>query len=214
MTELTLEQQVQRLTDIEAIKQMKSQYCYYADHGYDPDGMVSLFVEDAIWDGGDFGRYEGVDEIREFFVGIKDEIVFAIHPVMNPIITIDGDTANARWWLIMWCTMMVDGEEAGPMVRRRVRRRPGEARRQVALHPHQGGRQVPGRPRGRLGRADRVERVRLRRAGYRLPPNPALRSSRSRTPPMPSCAGPKNAPVTVPSSPPACTKVLPRTSIP
>ena len=62
MTELTLEQQVQRLTDIEAIKQMKSQYCYYADHGYDPDGMVSLFVEDAIWDGGDFGRYEGVDE--------------------------------------------------------------------------------------------------------------------------------------------------------
>ena len=111
MTELTLEQQVQRLTDIEAIKQMKSQYCYYADHGYDPDGMVSLFVDDAIWDGGDFGRYEGLDEIREFFVGIKDEIVFAIHPVMNPIITIDGDTANARWWLIMWCTMMVDGEK-------------------------------------------------------------------------------------------------------
>ena len=36
MTELTLEQQVQRLTDIEAIKQMKSQYCYYADHGLRP----------------------------------------------------------------------------------------------------------------------------------------------------------------------------------
>ena len=59
MAELTLEQQVARLTDIEDIKQMKSQYCYYADHGYDPDGMASLFVEDAIWDGGDFGRYEG-----------------------------------------------------------------------------------------------------------------------------------------------------------
>ena len=73
--------------------------------------MVSLFVEDAIWDGGDFGRYEGVEEIREFFVGIKDQIVFAIHPVMNPIITVDGDTANAKWWLIMWCTMMVDGQK-------------------------------------------------------------------------------------------------------
>ena len=30
---------------------------------------------------------------------------------MNPIITVDGDTANAKWWLIMWCTMMVDGEK-------------------------------------------------------------------------------------------------------
>ena len=108
MAELTLEQQVARLTAIEDIKQMKSQYCYYADHGYDPDGMASLFVEDAIWDGGDFGRYEGKAAIREFFVGIKDEIVFAIHPVMNPIITLDGDTANAKWCLIMWCTMIVN----------------------------------------------------------------------------------------------------------
>ena len=111
MAELTLEQQVARLTAIEDIKQMKSQYCYYADHGYDPDGMAGLFVEDAIWDGGDFGRYEGKAAIREFFVGIKDEIVFAIHPVMNPIITLDGDTANAKWCLIMWCTMMVDGRK-------------------------------------------------------------------------------------------------------
>ena len=198
MAELTLEQQVARLTAIEDIKQMKSQYCYYADHGYDPDGMASLFVEDAIWDGGDFGRYEGKAAIREFFVGIKDEIVFAIHPVMNPIITLDGDTANAKWCLIMWCTMMVDGQQGGPLVRRRIRRLPGQARRQVALQPHQGRGQVPGRARRRLGRPDRVGALLAR---YRLPPNPALRSSRSRTPPMPSWAGPKNAPVTVPASP-------------
>ena len=111
MAELTLEEQVARLTAIEDIKRMKAQYCYYADHGYDPDGLASLFVEDARWDGGDFGVYEGKEAIREFFAGIKDDIVFAIHPVMNPIITVDGDTANAKWWLIMWCTMMVDGEK-------------------------------------------------------------------------------------------------------
>ena len=52
MAELTLEQQVARLAAIEDIKQMKARYCHYADHGYDPDGLASLFVEDAHWDGG------------------------------------------------------------------------------------------------------------------------------------------------------------------
>ena len=111
MAELTLEQQVARLAAIEDIKQMKARYCHYADHGYDPDGLASLFVEDAHWDGGQFGVYEGREAIREFFTGIGDDIVFAIHPVMNPIITVAGDTANAKWWLIMWCTMMVDGRK-------------------------------------------------------------------------------------------------------
>ena len=49
--------------------------------------------------------------------------------------------------------------------------------------------------------------------GQRLPPNPALRSSRTRTPPMPSWDGPKNAPVTKPASPPVWVKVMPRTPI-
>ena len=111
MTELTLEQQVARLAAIEDIKQMKAQYCAYADHGYDPEGMASLFTEDAIWDGGDFGRFEGVNAIKEFFSKISSDIVFAIHPVMNPIIMVDGDTANAKWWLIMWCTMNVEGRK-------------------------------------------------------------------------------------------------------
>ena len=51
-------------------------------------------------------------------------------------------------------------------------------------------------------------------AGHRRPAKPAFRSSRSRTPPMASWAGPKNAPVTVPASPPARWNVLPRTSMP
>ena len=113
MSNVSLEQQVERLTAIEDIKQMKARYCSYADNGYDPDGMASLFTEDAIWDGGDFGRYEGVQDIKSFFSNLSNEIVFAIHPVMNPLITIDGDSANAKWWLIMWCTMMVDGKKEG-----------------------------------------------------------------------------------------------------
>ncbi len=43
---------------------------------------------------------------------------------------------------------------------------------------------------------------------YRVPPNPADISLLSTTPPMPSCAGPKNAPVTSPASPPVWMKVF------
>ena len=77
MTELTLAQQVDRLTSIEAIKQLKARYCMYCDDSYDPDGICGLFVEDGIWDGGErFGRHVGTEEIRTFFAGISGEIVF------------------------------------------------------------------------------------------------------------------------------------------
>ena len=110
MVEQTLEQQVARLTAIEDIKQMKALYCHYCDIGYDPEGIGNLFVEDGIWDGADFGRYEGRAAIKEFFSGISSDIVFAGHLVLNPIITVDGDTANGKWWLIMPCTTKLEGK--------------------------------------------------------------------------------------------------------
>lgn len=111
MGEQTLEQQVARLTAIEDIKQMKALYCHYCDNGYDPDGIAGLFTEDGIWDGADFGRYEGREAIREFFRGISSDIVFAGHLVLNPIITVDGDSANGKWWLIMPCTTNMEGKK-------------------------------------------------------------------------------------------------------
>ncbi len=111
MGEATLEQQVERLTAIEDIKQMKALYCHYCDNGYDPEGIGSLFVEDGIWDGADFGCHEGRAAIKEFFAGISGDIVFAGHLVLNPIITVDGDTANGKWWLIMPCTTNLEGKK-------------------------------------------------------------------------------------------------------
>ena len=109
MGELTLEQQVTRLTAIEDIKQLKAQYCAYCDDGYDPEGIARLFTEDAIWDGADFGRHVGIEAITEFFAGISADITFAGHLVLNPIITVNGDKANGKWWLIMPCTTNTDG---------------------------------------------------------------------------------------------------------
>jgi hypothetical protein len=101
MSELSLEQKVDRLFAIDAIKQLKYQYCRYCDTGYDADGVASLFIEDGLWDGGEtFGRYAGRDAIRKGFGSFAKEISFAAHLVINPIITVDGDEARGRWWLL------------------------------------------------------------------------------------------------------------------
>ena len=103
----TLEERVQRLEDIEAIKVLKAEYCAYCDDHYDPDGIASLFVEHGVWDGGFMGRFEGNEAIREHFAGVSSIMGFAIHHVTNPLITIvenDPDAANGQWYLWQPCT--------------------------------------------------------------------------------------------------------------
>ena len=101
---MTLEQRVQRLEDIEAIKQLKADYCAACDDDYEPDVLAELFCEDAVWDGHAFGRYEGRQAIRDFFAGASKMLTFASHNVMNPVIQVDGDRALGRWYLIQPCT--------------------------------------------------------------------------------------------------------------
>ena len=64
-----IERRLQMIEDVEAIKKLKYQCCVYCDDNYSADGIASLFTEDAIWDGGTFGRYEGREAIRRFFCG-------------------------------------------------------------------------------------------------------------------------------------------------
>lgn len=106
-----LERRVRILEDIEAIKKLKAQYAYYCDDNYNADGIASLFVEDGIWDGGDFGRYEGREEIRKFFREAPKMISFAIHYILNSIIKVDGDSARGTWYLFQASTF-TEGNQA------------------------------------------------------------------------------------------------------
>jgi ketosteroid isomerase-like protein len=106
-----LERRLRVLEDIEAIKQLKFRYADACDRGYDFDTLASLFTEDAVWDGGLFGRHEGREAIREFFRGVSSDIPFAIHYMMNPIISVDGDEASGQWYLFQTCTF-ADGNTA------------------------------------------------------------------------------------------------------
>lgn len=98
-TQQQLADNVQKLLDIEAIKQLKYEYCAQCDDNYNPDGIASLFTENATWDGGDIGKLEGREAIKAFFAAASVAVPFAIHSVSNPRIEISGDNASCRWYL-------------------------------------------------------------------------------------------------------------------
>ena len=100
-----LEGRVRALEDTDAIRNLKARYAELCDDNYNPDGIAALFVEDGVWDGGSLGRFEGREAIREFFRGASKIFTFAIHYSLNPQIEVTGDTARARWYLFMPCTV-------------------------------------------------------------------------------------------------------------
>jgi ketosteroid isomerase-like protein len=106
-----LEQRIRVLEDVEEIKRLKHRYCGYCDANYDADALANLFMEDAIWDGGERGRYDGREAIRTFFQNAPQRLSFAIHMVLNPIIEVNGDTATGTWYLFQPCTY-ADGNRA------------------------------------------------------------------------------------------------------
>jgi hypothetical protein len=72
-----LEQRLRRLEDIEEIKKLKARYCEACDRGWDGrashdlEKIVALFTEDAVWDGGVYGRREGRSATSFSFLGIS-----------------------------------------------------------------------------------------------------------------------------------------------
>lgn len=100
-----MEQRLQALEDAEAIRNLKSRYAALCDDHYNADGIAALFTPDAVWDSPGLGRFEGRAAIREFFRGAGSIFSFAIHYSLNGHIEIDGDVAEARWYLFMPCTV-------------------------------------------------------------------------------------------------------------
>lgn len=62
------------------------------------------------------GRAEGREGIRAFFIKASGRLPFVVHMAMNPIIEVDGDTANGIWCLFQPCTYA----EVGNLFRRGV----------------------------------------------------------------------------------------------
>jgi hypothetical protein len=95
-----LEKRIRVLEDIEAIKRLKARYCAICDDNHNPDKIATVFDQDGIWEGGDFGKAQGHKAIRELFEGFRQLISFSQHNLMNPIIEVDGDRAKGTWYLM------------------------------------------------------------------------------------------------------------------
>ena len=95
-----IERRLKVLEDIEEIKKLKVRYCAYCDDNYNPDGLASLYAEDAVFDRGTQGRLEGKQEIFNHFSRMPEFFAFAVHMVFNPIIEVDGDTATGKWYFL------------------------------------------------------------------------------------------------------------------
>lgn len=100
-----IEQRLQRLEDLEAIRQLDATYCRLLDTG-DLPGLVDLFAPDGEFIGLD--RVRGRDEILRFFGGLADGGLTAFwHYVTNLEITLDGDSAEVR--SALWQPCVQDG---------------------------------------------------------------------------------------------------------
>ena len=107
-----LQARIQRLEDIEAIRDLKMAYAKLCDEGYDADGIVGLFAEeDVSWVSDVFGTYNGRDEIHGWFENVDAEILWALHLMINPRVEVasDGQTATGSFYLLELATMTAPG---------------------------------------------------------------------------------------------------------
>jgi hypothetical protein len=105
-----LAQRIQLLEDIEAIKQLKAKYCYYADamiagDTSKQDDFLNLYTEDAKVDYPPVGPTKTRDELVSYFTETLPSLVcFSAHMVHNPIIEVNGDKATGVWHVDSPCT--------------------------------------------------------------------------------------------------------------
>ncbi len=102
---LSVEERIQRLEDIEAIKKLTATYGLYVNKGWnnevvDFDKLPTVLSEDARWTSTAMGfDVTGRDALIELLRVQTAGGDFAMHSFTNPIIDIDGDTARGNWLL-------------------------------------------------------------------------------------------------------------------
>lgn len=94
----SLAARLQVIEDKDAIWTLFMEYKRHLD-ARDFKAYASLFTDDAVW-GGNLGKAIGPSEIEELLVRTLEvypsDLERTYHLVMNPVVTVDGDTARAK----------------------------------------------------------------------------------------------------------------------
>jgi hypothetical protein len=101
--------ELQRLIDIEDIRQLKARFGLLADALCRPHAeslereFGALFTEDATIDSAAFGHFEGCAKIQSLFsTAVPSQMQAMWHSFQNPLIEIHGDLATGRWTMIAY----------------------------------------------------------------------------------------------------------------
>jgi ketosteroid isomerase-like protein len=96
----TLTEDVQKLLDKDAIKELVYEWDYLTDERVGSDQVIDTFcTDDVIYDAGPLGRTEGKTAFKEAAREIFDnELLFTRHMRHNPIIKVNGDEAEGTWY--------------------------------------------------------------------------------------------------------------------
>jgi ketosteroid isomerase-like protein len=106
----SLAEQVQRLEDVEQIKNLQRTYVrWLADRQW--EAMLDAFTEDAVVDLRHHGVRHGRQEVAELFAAMRSHgEPHDGYVLSSPVIDVDGDTANGVWtWHRHLCEFPVMG---------------------------------------------------------------------------------------------------------
>ena len=101
---LNVEQRITRLEDIEAVKNIITQFARGADARCDPTILRPIFADEAVFDIGQFGTLEGGDNIVEqMHANVDKGFNWTIHYLTTPMVEIaDSDLDRATCFFYLW----------------------------------------------------------------------------------------------------------------
>lgn len=100
MSDMTIEQRLQRAEDMAEIVQLRSRYAYGANildgQPGDLKAFAALFAEDGTFDVG-MGAVTGPAAIEAMMGELTTQWQCAMHYMLNPLIELDGDRASGSF---------------------------------------------------------------------------------------------------------------------
>ena len=100
-----LQARIRVLEDIEEVKRLMATYIYVVDDSQ-WDDVADLFADNARAEYGMLGTYDGKEAIATFFKEVVSQAwSWAVHQLLNPLVTVEGEKATGRWYIFCSSTM-------------------------------------------------------------------------------------------------------------
>jgi hypothetical protein len=119
----SLAPELERLIDIEDIRQLKARFGLLMDslcqshEDFMATEFGELFTEDATMDSAAFGHFAGRAQIQNLFsVAVPSQMRAMWHTIQSPIIELNGDRASGRWTMMARVYPVSAAPSAPPVV--------------------------------------------------------------------------------------------------